>query len=217
MTKLTHAAKDLANDLRELGENISNIGDIIDYGAFSVYIEKLKMFKNDKGLILVITKDKLKFKFLSKLYKKYGIQIESLNEDNLEFQDLDTYYTLQSFGWEFFYVEKVQGFNSFKQTPIIKSLMKVTENCRPVEINGAQLNTYSVRMNIIDCAISNFEHSGREEDFSEEEAEVLEAIEEALKIVKEVSKKDFFRLDLHENQFIKHNGQIVCIDPVEYI
>ncbi len=217
MSKLTHAARDLSHDLQVMGEHIENIGSIIDYGAFSIYFEKLKMFQNDTGLILVITKDKLKYKFLSKLYKKHGIKIEALDEDSLEFQDLDTYYTLQSFGWEFFYVEKVQGFSDFKQTPIIKSLMKVTENCRPVEINGTQLNTYSVRMNIIDCAISNFEHSGREEDFSEEEAEVLEAIEEALKIVKEVSKKDFFRLDLHENQFIKHNGQIICIDPVEYI
>lgn len=215
MSQFTHAAKDLNNDLRELGVKITDIGSVVDYGAFSVYLEKLSLFKNEKNLVLVITKDKYKFNFLNKIYKIHAISIEAFTEDNLSFEEMDIFYTLQAFGWQFFYVQKVESFDSFEQTPIIKSLMKVTENCRFVEITGAQLNVHSVIENIKDCALTNFEFS--ESDLTEEENEVIEAIKESLEVVKLVSKKDFFRLDLHEKQFIKHNGVLICIDPVEYI
>lgn len=215
MSQFTHAAKDLNNDLRELGVKITDIGSVVDYGAFSVYLEKLSLFKNEKNLVLVITKDKYKFNFLNKIYKIHAISIEAFTEDNLSFEEMDIFYTLQAFGWQFFYVQKVESFDSFEQTPIIKSLMKVTENCRVVEITGAQLNVHSVIENIKDCALTNFDFS--ENNLTEEENEVLEAIKESLEIVKTVSKKYFFRLDLHEKQFIKHNGVLICIDPVEYI
>lgn len=215
MSQFTHAAKDLNNDLRELGVKITDIGSVVDYGAFSVYLEKLSLFKNEKNLVLVITKDKYKFNFLNKIYRNHGISIEAFTEDNLSFEEMDIFYTLQAFGWQFFYVQKVESFDTFEQTPIIKSLMKVTENCRVVEITGAQLNVHSVIENIKDCALTNFDFS--ESNLTEEENEVLEAIKESLEVVKTVSKKDFFRLDLHEKQFIKHNGVLICIDPVEYI
>lgn len=215
MSKLTHSARDLQNDLNDLSVKITDIGEIVDYGAFSVYIENLNLFKNKNNLMLVITKDQHKYKFLNKIYKVHDIKIEDFSEDNLSFEEMDIFYSLQAYGWQFFYVQKVQSFDSFEQTPIIKSLMKVTENCRVVEITGSQLNVYSVIENIKDCAATNFNYS--ESDLTEEESEVLEAIKESLEVVKTVSKKDFFRLDLHEKQFIKHNGVLICIDPVEYI
>lgn len=224
--KYSHACLDLSHLLREnnLNGDLSLFGDILDFGSFSVYFENVKpIFRDsnfDDNLVLVLTKDLEKKDFLTKLYSKHkDIRVLDLDFNSLDFDSMLTLTTLEAFGWHYFYVEKLIP-NQFKNENSfgIQSLMSITKATNHFSITIKQLNPFSVIESMKEKALELALESGFEDyEFNFEEEEAYNAIFESLNLLKNSLNKDIeFRLDLHANQFVRYNEELICMDPVEF-
>ena len=198
--------------------DLDDIGELLATGSQTIVITptpKFKALTNIKDPVVIFTKDRLKLTVLKKIIPETA-EIE------------DVYFSmseeLENAGFYLFFCTKFEEFNIPYDSVISEAMSIYIEMLDEKEENETKKTLDPQKelldfSNAIDKAIlvwEGDEEVARSKKVFEDAKDIALAFYEALEAVNrsEIGDSEEFAIDLHEMQFVKHNGELICIDPV---
>lgn len=157
--------------------------------------------------VLIFTKEKQKFHFLTNLLPKDFLT--SVNTIYLDKDSYNNFKLMEDENWYFFFMKRFNKVDIQSDENLISTFHDI--NLKYGNLNSEEINIDEIHTEIYELYLL---YSGKEEieGFA---LNVINSIVKSLNIIKEL-KIDNFKLDFHEEQFGEINNEIFCFDPVMF-
>ena len=183
--------------------NFADIGEVIGCGVNSFVVipnEKFIGKTTIENPVIIITNQKDKKEILQTIFAGTSAKVEKISGLCRSEKDLLDY--LEEMGYKSFYSSKLVKENISPELEVIKALIDIS--------NSMWDNEYSVKN--IQSLIDEVEYKLDKNNMIENEFSI--SVIESLKKLKGSNLKDMFVLDVHEDQFIRLESKLICIDPI---
>jgi hypothetical protein len=194
-------------------------GKVIGAGYFSFVVDPYLEYidsevKNINDIVLIITKEKDKFRFL-KNYLNEEIYIKNISYNNLS-EEVRDYLTIlhEEYSYDFFYISRLKNcFIDRENNIFFKNIFDYFDNLVEdigyiEDFNYKMLGDYLpiIKTDIIDIA----------EDIEKNNNFYFDFIDSILKSFQSIInlKLSSFKIDIHEDQFLLKDNKFYCIDPI---
>jgi len=196
---------------------LQKIGTPIGSGTQSVVFQPHELFQTKKfqdDQVLIVTKELEKFDLLRVLFEDTCAKVTKIKDKDLSSEAQDIVYEMEPFGWNFFYVTKLEPSTLTELNLACQVIEEISKRHWSTRYTPKSLPVTDI---LEEIGLLYYEYSTSDDidmEPSDIDKDVIGSVEKALISLKSSSIEDSFTLDLHNEQFAVLNNELLCIDPV---